>query len=203
MELFCGSAGLSAALKKAGFSKSFGVDSSKPKHPKAAILKLNLLQPKAQELVLQWLSNPMFFFLHAGPPCGTASRAREIRLSKFRRDPIPLRSRTYPDGVPGLAGLKWARVQSANSLYRFTVKILQFCDARGIPFTIENPTRSRLWDTSFWTTFEQQHGHAFYVVDFQSCAYGGRRPKWTRLVSNSPKFLTLARTCPGDHVHLP
>ena len=109
----------------------------------------------------------------------------------------------YPDGVPGLAGLKFARVQSANSLYRFTIQVLQFCIEKDLPFTVENPTRSRLWDTSFWTAFSQQHGHALYVVDFQSCAYGGKRPKWTRLVSNSSEFLSLARTCPGDHVHLP
>ena len=180
-----------------------GLDSSKISHPKAAILKLNLLQPNAQELIWQWLSNPMCFFVHAGPPCGTASRAREIRLSRFRRGPIPLRSRMYPDGVPGLAGLKFARVQSANSLYRFTIQVLQFCIEKDLPFTVENPTRSRLWDTSFWTAFSQQHGHALYVVDFQSCAYGGKRPKWTRLVSNRSDFLSLARPCPGDHIHLP
>ena len=101
------------------------------------------------------------------------------------------------------AGSKWARVQSANALYRFTKKVVLACILRNIPFTVENPSRSRFWDTSFWKAVEAAHGDQLYIIDFQSCAFGGKRPKWTRLVSNRSKFLVLAKECPGDHQHLP
>ena len=203
IELFSGTAGLTAALKQRGFLKSFGVDSARAKRPKSTVLRLNLLTKSAQDLVMQWLSNPAIFFLHAGPPCGTASRAREIRLSKFCRGPPPLRSRAHPDGIPGLAGAKWARLQSANLLYSFTAKVIKECLKKNIPFTIESPSRSRFWDTSFWQLVVDEYGDSLYIVDFQSCAFGGQRPKWTRLVSNRFEFTVLAKECPGNNAHLP
>ena len=43
-------------------------------------------------------------------------------------------------------------------------------------------------------------------TDFQHCAFGGCRPKWTRLHHNHPTFQSLHRLCPGAHCarhHLP
>lgn len=43
-------------------------------------------------------------YVHFAPPCGTASRAREIRRKGC--DPKPLRSDEEPDGLPHLTGMQ-------------------------------------------------------------------------------------------------
>ena len=88
IELFCGSAGLTASMRTL-MPSSFGVDHSVI-HPKARVIQLNLLDEANQKLVEEWVRHPNCLWLHFGVPCGTASRAREIRLNRFVHGPPPL-----------------------------------------------------------------------------------------------------------------
>ena len=61
----------------------------------------------------------MLVYVHMGPPCGTASRAREIRASRSSHGPPPLRSTQFPEGLPRLTGPNKTRVDQANRLIAF------------------------------------------------------------------------------------
>ena len=37
----------------------------------------------------------------------------------------------------------------------------------------------------------------------QACAYGSKRPKWTKLVANFSDIERVDKVCPGDHQHEP
>lgn len=117
VELFCGTAGLTACMRT-WMPSSFGVDHQVTK-PKAKVLKLDLLDPKSQKLVMQWITDPKCVWVHFGVPCDTSSRARNIRMSKRNHGPPPLRSSLFPNGLPPkyLSSLNLLRLRSANRLY--------------------------------------------------------------------------------------
>ena len=119
-------------------------------------MKLDLTQQWVQELVERELRLGRVEAVHMGPPCGTASKARNIPIrKKLRRagapNPQPLRSSKFPEGFPWLKGIRKAKVASANVLYEFAAKIANICDQCqcGILFTIENPQNSLIWETFF------------------------------------------------------
>ena len=51
--------------------------------------------------------------------------------------------------------------------------------------------------------WESQSAAQLYFAEHQACAYGGKRPKWTRLAANFPQVATISKTCPGNHQHAP
>ena len=72
-------------------------------------------------------------------------------MPRFQREirgvpsPAPLRSAEYPLGIPGLSGLNKTKVEKANQLYSFTLRILISLEGRQIAISIENPFGSYLW----------------------------------------------------------
>lgn len=103
LELFCGTAGLSASLKRLGLDV-VSVDKTMPKAPKALVTKLDLTLVSNQLLVLSWIRNPQIKAVFLAPPCGTASAARNIQRDDDPLLPQPLRSKDFPDGLPDLHG---------------------------------------------------------------------------------------------------
>ena len=79
IELFAGSAGVTFAMKHF-FKQSFGVD-HKSGAAKARVVCLDLTITTNQDCL----------WVHSGVPCGTASKARQIRMSKKKHGPPPLR----------------------------------------------------------------------------------------------------------------
>lgn len=116
VEVYSGTAGLTAALRRVGLVHSLGVDAYITKQVKAPVVRLDLTTSSGVELLWKILQHPRVAFVHLGPPCGTSSRARDIRRKK-RPDPKPLRSAQFPDGLPTLQGVSAKRVQAANQLY--------------------------------------------------------------------------------------
>ena len=113
------------------------------------VLQLDLREPGAQQLLLSTLRCLLPALVVLAPPCGTASRARDIpAYSNGKRIAHPLRSGQHPDGLPSLQGHDLARVTSANSLYAFAAAVAGMCSQHGVPWLIENPARSYMWDTS-------------------------------------------------------
>ena len=163
------------------------------------VLQLDLREPGAQQLLLSTLRCLLPALVVLAPPCGTASRARDIpAYSNGKRIAHPLRSGQHPDGLPSLQGHDLARVTSANSLYAFTAAVAGMCSQHGIPWLIENPARSYMWDTSIMSALPE---HSQTEVHF--CAYGGARRKRTVLKGTPTWLQNLCRTCDGNHSHAP
>ena len=152
IEIFCGTAGVSAHFKLAG-GRSMGIDHCIKRHKlKAAAVQMDLKQPWVQKLILEEVRSGRVDSIHMAPPCGTASAARNIPIRKSLRkrgapQPRPLRSSRYPDGLPNLKGLSRAKVQSANELYAFCCILAEECEKSNVLFIVENPENSLMWSS--------------------------------------------------------
>ena len=201
LEFFAGTARVTASLRRFGFEGAQGIDHRRVDGASCPVLVCDLSTICGQGLALQWLSSPHVVGIFLAPPCGTCSRAREIKLDG--PCPGPLRSSQHPDGLLHLSGQDLVRVNRANQLYKFLGVLCSHAYSRNLLIAVENPRHSLFWATSFWSEA------AFtcpYQVDFQHCAFGGRRPKWTRIHHNHPSFSSLHRLCPGPacaRTHLP
>lgn len=135
VEIFCGSARLTASLKVLGLSSSFGVDHKVDKAISSA-KELDLTKHEHQQTLFYWLRSPLVVGAFLSPPCGTCSLARKIQLRDSNGRPIagprPLRSSACPEGLPNLTAAERARVSSANRLYELVAKIVSFANDHGL-----------------------------------------------------------------------
>ena len=211
-EAFCGAAGLTGSLTKAGF-KAIGIDYKGNKDkPKARCIWLDLTRKADQKESLAMVKSKDVAYVHFAPPCGTASRARDRRRfnkdgSPAALDPKPLRSPEHPDGLPNLQPVDEDRVSSANELYRFTAEAVTELSKAGVAWSIENPANSYMWSTEafIWLRSLADAGKfSFKSVLFDSCMHGGERPKATTFwVSSELDFSSLALKCDNSHAHKP
>ena len=196
IEIFAGTARVTACLKHMGFTSSFGVDCDCSKAVSTCRFA-DLAQPGGQNLCLQWLRCPRLAGIVAAPACGTCSRARELP-----NGPPPLRSDAEPDGLSSLQGTQLTRVATANATYKFLADVVEELLPRGVIILVENPRRSIFWLTSYW----QRVAKFFHYIPCQACAFGGRRPKHTVFAVSHRGFESLSRFCPGPQCekhHLP
>ena len=134
--------------------------------------------------------------VHAGPPCGTCSRARGVHLPL---GPRPLRDERNLLGFAYLEGDEKDRVDSANQIYLQLAAFIVWLQQLGVGFSIENPTTSLLWHIPAYRDLLQ----FAWFINFDSCMHGGRRLKHTSLLTNVPHLSALSVSCDGKHEHLP
>ena len=149
LDIFCGTAGVTAALKRYG-AEAIGVDHVIDKRRmKGPAVKLDLSKKSAQKLVIDEIKGGRVKGVMLAPPCGTSSKARNIPLRNakgiYKRGPPPLRSMSYPEGLPGLQGVNRTRVRQANKLYQFCREVMDVCNSLGILCIVENPESSLFW----------------------------------------------------------
>ena len=198
IEICAGTAMLSRCFQEVGFD-IMAVDHTHNRfHPLAHICNLDLSLRSSWEFLEYVVRNFPVCFVHAAPPCGTCSRAREINLGGARQ-PRPLRSDQYPHGLHDLSTEEQARVDAANSIYQHLSAFLMLCTHMNIPWAVENPARSYLWDTEWMQTLQQFA--KFYR--FTACAWGSTRPTKKAFLSTLPGMKRLEAECPGDHQHEP
>ena len=166
------------------------------KQASGSILQLDLNDPQSVEHLWKILSDNAVRYVHCAPPCGTATRARDIQ---FPGAPPVLRTVARPQGVEGLSGTDAVRVAKANALYSLVLDICKFCLQSHRYFSCEHPSRSYLWLLPEWQAFMCQAD--VQQTFFHHCEYGGDRRKGTRLIHNIAKFESLHRLCSGKHVH--
>eukprot|EP00435_Cladocopium_sp_Y103_P038892 s848_g10.t1 len=192
----------SATVRRLGFQHGTAIDAHVTKQVKAPVIRIDLSNDSGQQLLWRILQSPRVFAIHLGPPCGTSSRAREIRLRKGYSPP-PLRSTDFPDGLPNLSARDQSRVNTANILYKLSGEILSYATANGILCSLENPARSHMWDTTYLKDQIQHIIGSLHSVLFHHCAFGAKRKKHTKLLVNHLSFMHLCRECDGLHEHLP
>ena len=188
-------------MKKRGFSV-FPVDREFNTHKTAvSTISLNLQDQKSQALVESMVIQIRPAAIHLGLPCGTCSRARDkplpAHLKAHFHDPPPLRDAHNLLGFPTLTGTHAVKVQVANDLYRWGVRLLYICWKHGIRISIENPERSWLWGVL--TLLVKEYNDAQFLqwfesldrVTFHMCMHGGSRAKNTRLFGHT-KFVQTA-----------
>ena len=150
LEICAGSGGLSFALWKQGLNAT-GVDWQNNRHAsRIPLLTRDLTDPDQQAEVKKL--NKKSDYTHMAPPCGTASRARDIKISKVDKakgapEAIPLRNEANPWGIPDLSSHNQMKVDKANAIYLFCISIIEWCCSATplIPFTLENPSSSWIW----------------------------------------------------------
>ena len=116
-----------------------------------------------QMKIIHWISSGLVRAGHLGTPCNSFSRARDQPGG-----PPPLRSDTRPLGLADLRPADAAKVKLGNRLMYFSCTIFRLALHWRIPFTMENPARSRLCPTVQWLLKRKQVQAS--VVDF--CAFG-------------------------------
>ena len=169
IEFFAGSAGLTFAMKHF-FKQSLGVD-DKSGAAKARVVCLDLTIKANKDLVREWALSPQCLWVHSGVP----SKVRQIRMSKKKHGPPPLRSVRWPLGIPGISGTALAKVRSANILYAFTCQLCIELDKAGKIWTLENPWSSRLWKTPYRKKVEAATKP--FTVELDYCMFGASRKK--------------------------
>ena len=202
LDIFSGTAGVAASFIQLG-GDALGMDHMvDKKRMRGPIAKTDLCKKETQDQVISWLEQGKVDGVMLAPPCGTSSRAREIPVfesGRKRAAPRPLRNKRWPNGIPSLRGVDALKVKLANKLYAFTRRVIDTCIRLHIPFICENPLRSWMWETTFFSDLPDDECR-FQCI--HSCMYGGQRLKQTALLLNF-EASNLKLQCNGKHQHLP
>lgn len=202
-EVCCGSAKLSFCMNACGI-KTLSVDYDRNRHETwMPNIKLNLADVTQAQVLLDLALNKKIAVAWFALPCGTCSRARDIRLPGQSFLPRPLRSLEFPRGLVGLSSDEQSRVDAANQIYDNMYIVIRALLSVGAYVIIENPSRSWIWSIP---EYQALLGMNFADVEFQHCRWSGDEPsrnKWTRLRSNVPQLIELAGPCKAAHPHLP
>ena len=204
IEIFAGSARLTAAIRDAGMARvAVDHDKSRSSGPHIALYDLNDQSQFDALVEFIRLEKRRIIWVHFAPSCGTASRARERPLKSLEkrgyRIPKPLRSDDFSLGVPGLKGTDKYRTGTANITYSRTAVLAMMLHEWGITILIENPLNSIFWLVPDIVNLLSQVG-GFETV-FDHCCHGGMRDKSTMWWSNRDWFLSLSQRCDGSHNH--
>lgn len=204
---------MSSEVRKAGF-RVIAIDFEFNRHtPKVSLISPDLTQAHAQHQVVSMMHQLRPMAIHLGLPCGTCSRARERALpanlrGKYRA-PQPLRDQDNLMGFQWLKGSDRAKVEAANLLCNFGVRLLMVCWELQIIPCIENPTRSWLWAVLLKLVLETNNAEfitwfqALRKTTFHACMHGSQRNKQTSLLAPDGVFNELEAVCDNNHPHLP
>ena len=123
-------------------------------------------------------------------------------MSSNHHGPPPQRTKQFPNGLPAnlVSSLNLLRLRSANRLYRFMVEATLALPPTTI-WTIENPWRSWLWETSYFKTIAAAMN--VFFVQFDMCMFGGKRLEHTAIATASPHLMQFETLCDATHQHLP
>ena len=203
VEVCAGTARLTSAIQRWGVP-TLAIDYDRNRHISSVpILKIDLTDSEQSAIILEPVELGIVSVMSFAPPCGTASRARDIPMSGHNHGPSPLRSESCPWGLPDLSHSDKQRVELANCVYRTIYMLVMSMLQQGKSVIIENPIRSWLWELP---PYKNLLALGLFDVCLQNCKYSigtPSRPKWTRFRTNIPEFKLLGGPCKLKHEHLP
>ena len=198
IEIFAGSSRVTACVKQLGALSAFGVDHVRSKQCMSQIVSADLCTHEGVSLLWQWLAQENVVAIFLAPPCGSASRARQIPLKRTlgrnSHGPLSLRDDLHPNGIPGLSFRDRQRISLANKLYHLSSQLVEWANLVGCIVCVENTQFSLFWAT-FWIAVAKQMQYSV----FHSCQYGGIRKKKTMLAFNREVFHAVSAKCKGQN----
>ncbi|CAE7227529.1 unnamed protein product, partial [Symbiodinium natans] len=197
LELCAGTAMLSRCFHEVGVPV-MPIDHQHNRHlPLAKVCNLSLTEDSTWDFLRHLIDTCDILFVHAAPPCGTCSMARHIRRKGVSAG--PLRSEQFPMGLPSLNGVDRAKVEAANQIYTKLGLFLQDLSRRAIPWSVENPESSMLWQLPCFQPLVKDN----HVFSFDMCCYGGSRLTHRSLLTSCFGLRHFRQRCAGGHEHLP
>ena len=136
----------------------------------------DLTKRRNQQLIIHWISSGQIRGGHLGTPCNSYSRARDRPGG-----PPRLRSDQQPLGLPNLRPGDQEKVRIGNVVMRFSCRVLHLARRLRLPFTLENPQRSRLWICPPFRNL--MRCTCVYVMDVTFCSFGTPWKKPTKFLS--------------------
>ena len=182
LEVFAGTARLSKTARDAGL-QVIPIDKTSDRASQIQIALYDLTEPVELQSLTELLRSEAHRILavHFAPACGTASRAREKKLTGLQsqgfRVPQPLRSESQPAGLDKLSGVDKIRTETANLVYEATAALVSECHNLDILCSLENPENFLFWFFPDVNTALQKIGG--YSVSFHIACTAGH-------VTNSP-----------------
>ena len=202
IEIFAGTARLSKVARDVGV-QILPIDKTNARASQIFVAHYDLANSEDVDALVELITaeRHRILAIHLAPACGTASRAREKKLSSLAKRgfkiPVPLRSREKPMGLDGLQGLDKVRTELANLVYSATAVIVRLCFELHILCSVENPANSLFW---FFPEIAALLSKG-YRVDFHNCMHGGARNKLTTWWATQDVFGELSILCDGRHEH--
>ena len=204
IEIFAGTARLSKVARDVGF-QALPIDKTAARASQIFIAQYDLTDPQALQAITEILhtEKDRILAVHIAPACGTASKAREKKLTSLAKRgfkiPGPLRSQSKPMGLDGLSGLDKVRTETANMVYEATAQLVETCYNLNILCSVENPENSLFWFfPAVAKIMESIEGHS---VSFHNCMHGGSRNKLTKWWATDDTFEELRVFCDNSHSH--
>lgn len=141
--------------------------------------QFDLLHPTVQQFVFGLIMGQHVWMVHLGTPCTAWSRARH-----------------------GIKNLQKARSKEQHAIATalFTCRVIRECLKRGVAFSLENPSSSRLWQ--FQPLLDIIADKRVFFVHFDMCMFGEPHRKSTSILTNEPALVELGRKCCGGHKHI-
>ena len=156
---------------------------------------VDIVDEKMWSAIMAVLAQGCVFFLHCGTPCNTFTAAR-----KDDGGPPPLRSSTFPLGLPELSSDNQCLVFLGNLFLFRTTEACVLVFNLGGDFSIENPLLSLIWETSVLQRLISET--RAFPLDFDQCVFGAPSKKPTRLLVSNDRPDAIAIRCRGGHVHI-
>ncbi|CAK0813222.1 unnamed protein product, partial [Prorocentrum cordatum] len=143
----------------------------------------DLLSPQKRGLIRSWVRSGLVIGIHLGTPCNTWSRARDIPPG-----PMPLRSDSFPLGLPNLSVKDQAKVDAGNVFMIFSAGLMHEAIRANIPASNENPQTSRLWLAPPFVRLLRSSAVSFTVTHF--CQWGA---PWRKATAFATVNLDMSR----------
>jgi len=181
LELFGEPGGLtSEAVRVASWAEAWGLKVSPKK---------NLLEARSFEKLERRVKKGTFWMVHVSPPAATWSLARHP----------PLRDRRNIKGLRGLSPSQQRAVEEGTLLTLRAIQVAWAAIEAGVGFALEFPARCLVW--CFGPMKELLRHPKARAFQADMCAYGGASRKRTRIVTNVPALLPMARRCSCANGH--
>ena len=160
------------------------------------VLCFDVAHNQAQDLVIGEVQNEIRDLLQSGRIAALSASPGSGSFSLASTSGC--RTAGYPLGVPELGLAQSRRVSKENQLVEFLFELCSWCYDNGVPFWLENPLGSRLWQLEPVRRLRTSPGVGVWRVDL--CAFGAPWKKRTQVLTST--FLAGQETlCPGCFSH--